>query len=78
VLGWDIDQWPGPVQEYTGHHTGWHDVRLVPAVSAVHDARRASRSHWRHRAWHLRSVLRYLCTTWRSATRRSSMKYLDR
>ena len=30
VLGWDVDQWPGPVQEYTGHHTGWHDVRLVP------------------------------------------------
>jgi hypothetical protein len=27
VLGWDVDQWPGPVQEYTGHHTGWHDVR---------------------------------------------------
>jgi len=55
-----------------------YDVRLVPAVSAVHDARRASRSHWRHRAWHLRSVLRYLCTTGRSATGRSSMKYLDR
>ena len=30
VLGWDLDQWPGPAQAYTGHHTGWHDVRLVP------------------------------------------------
>jgi GT2 family glycosyltransferase len=44
-------------------------VRAVPAVSAVHHARRASRSHWKHRAWHLRSVLRYLLTTGRSATR---------
>jgi hypothetical protein len=55
-----------------------YDVRLVPAVSAVHDARRASRSDWRHRAWHLQSVLRYLCTTGRSATRRHSPKNLDR
>ena len=39
-----------------------YDVRLVPAASAVHDARRASRSDWRHRAWHARSVLRYLLT----------------
>lgn len=46
-----------------------YDVRLVPGVSAVHDARRASRSHWQHRAWHLQSVLRYLLTTGRSARR---------
>ena len=44
-------------------------VRLVPAVSAVHHARRASRSDWRHRAWHLQSVLRYLLTRGRSAGR---------
>ena len=47
-----------------------YDVRLVPAASAIHDARRASRSDWRHRAWHLRSILRYLFTSGRSATRR--------
>lgn len=35
VLGWDVDQWPGPVQEYTGHHTGWHDVRLVPDLETL-------------------------------------------
>lgn len=46
-----------------------YDVRLVPAASAVHDARRASRSDWRHRAWHAQSVLRYLLTMGRSAAR---------
>lgn len=55
-----------------------YDVRLVPTVSAVHYARRASRSHWQHRAWHLQSVLRYLCTTGRSAIRRPFQKSLDR
>jgi glutamine synthetase len=35
VLGWDVDQWPGPEQEYTGHHTGWHDVRLVPDLRTL-------------------------------------------
>ena len=38
VLGWDMDQWPGPVQEYTGHHTGWHDVRLVPDLDTLRPA----------------------------------------
>jgi glutamine synthetase len=38
VLGWDLDQWPGPVQEYTGHHTGWHDVRLVPDLGTLRPA----------------------------------------
>ncbi len=38
VLGWDLDQWPGPVQEYTGHHTGWHDVRLVPDLATLRPA----------------------------------------
>ena len=38
VLGWDLDQWPGPAQSYTGHHTGWHDVRLVPDLSSLRPA----------------------------------------
>jgi glutamine synthetase len=38
VLGWDIDQWPGPAQAYTGHHTGWHDVRLVPDLATLRPA----------------------------------------
>ena len=38
VLGWDVDQWPGPVQEYTGHHTGWHDVRLMPDLGTLRPA----------------------------------------
>ena len=38
VLGWDVDQWPGPVQSYTGHHTGWHDVRLVPDLDTLRAA----------------------------------------
>jgi glutamine synthetase len=38
VLGWDVDQWPGPAQEYTGHHTGWHDVRLVPDAATLRPA----------------------------------------
>jgi len=46
-----------------------YDVRLVPAASALHDARRASHSDWKHRAWHAQSVLRYLLTRGRSAAR---------
>ena len=38
VLGWDLDQWPGPEQAYTGHHTGWHDVRLVPDLATLRPA----------------------------------------
>lgn len=38
VLGWDLDQWPGPSQAYTGHHTGWHDVRLVPDLDTLRPA----------------------------------------
>ena len=38
VLGWDLDQWPGPQQVYTGHHTGWHDVRLVPDLATLRPA----------------------------------------
>ncbi|OGA14382.1 MAG: hypothetical protein A3G25_16130 [Betaproteobacteria bacterium RIFCSPLOWO2_12_FULL_63_13] len=47
--------------------TAGYGVRLVPAACAIHDARRASHSDWRHRAWHAQSVLRYLLTTGRSA-----------
>jgi len=38
VLGWDHDQWPGPVQDYTGYHTGWHDIRLVPDLRTLRPA----------------------------------------
>jgi glutamine synthetase len=38
VLGWDIEQWPGPTQAYTGHHTGWHDVRLIPDLPTLRPA----------------------------------------
>lgn len=37
-----------------------YDVRLVPTVTAVHDARRESRRSLRHMRWHLASVLRFL------------------
>jgi N-acetylglucosaminyl-diphospho-decaprenol L-rhamnosyltransferase len=46
-----------------------YDVRLVPAVCAVHDARRASRRDWRHRRWHMQSLMRYLLTTGRPVRR---------
>lgn len=37
-------------------------TRIVacPSVGVVHDARRASRVSWRHRGWHLASMLRFL------------------
>lgn len=35
-------------------------ILACPAVSAIHDARRASRVNWRHRRWHLTSMLRFL------------------
>ena len=37
-----------------------YDVRLVPGVSAIHDARRRSRWDPRYAFWHLRSMARYL------------------
>ena len=39
-----------------------YDVRLLPAVSAVHDARRESRTSLRHLRWHLASLLRFMVT----------------
>ena len=35
-------------------------VVACPVVSAIHDAQRASRVNWRHRRWHLASMLRFL------------------
>jgi N-acetylglucosaminyl-diphospho-decaprenol L-rhamnosyltransferase len=37
-----------------------YDIRLVPAASAVHDARRESRRSLRHLRWHLASMLKFL------------------
>lgn len=37
-----------------------YDIRLVPAASAVHDARRESRRSLRHLRWHLASMLRFM------------------
>ncbi len=39
-----------------------YDVRLVPSAFAVHHARRASHHRWLHRAWHFKSIVRYLLT----------------
>jgi len=39
-----------------------YDVRLLPCVSAVHDARRESRRSLRHLRWHLTSLLRFMVT----------------
>ena len=39
---------------------GGAKVLACPSVSAIHDARRASRVNWRHRRWHITSMLRYL------------------
>ena len=37
-------------------------VLACPTVSVTHDARRASHANWRHRRWHIASMLRYLVT----------------
>jgi hypothetical protein len=37
-----------------------HELRQVMNVSAVHDARRASRRDWQHARWHLASMMRFL------------------
>lgn len=39
-----------------------YDVRLIPAASVVHEARRDSHRRLRYLAWHVRSMLRF----WRS------------
>ena len=35
-------------------------VLACPSVTAIHDAQRASRVSWKHRRWHLASMIRYL------------------
>lgn len=40
-----------------------YEVRLVPSVIAVHDARRESRRSLRHLRWHLASMIRFLATS---------------
>lgn len=35
-------------------------VIACPSVTAIHDAQRASRVNWKHRRWHLASMIRYL------------------
>jgi len=39
-----------------------YDVRMIPAVTAVHDARRESRRSLRHLRWHFASLLRFMVT----------------
>lgn len=34
-------------------------IVVVPSVSVIHDARRASRVNWTHRRWHIKSMARY-------------------
>ena len=37
-LGWDITQTIGMEVDYTGSHTGWHDVRLMPDLNSIKKA----------------------------------------
>ncbi len=46
-----------------------YDVRLVPAASAVHHARRQSRAELRYAFWHMRSMSRYLTSDLRRRLR---------
>jgi GT2 family glycosyltransferase len=39
-----------------------YDVRLVPRVGVIHDARRESRRSARHLRWHFASMMRYFLT----------------
>jgi GT2 family glycosyltransferase len=39
-----------------------YDVRLLPSVTAMHDARRKSHRSLRHLRWHLASMLRFMTT----------------
>lgn len=42
-----------------------YDIRLVPAATVLHDARRTSHRNPKYLAWHLRSILRYFSTRYR-------------
>ena len=37
-----------------------YEVRLLPTISVVHDARRESHRSLRHMRWHLASILRFI------------------
>ena len=37
-----------------------YEIKLVPSVEVIHDARRESRKNWRYARWHLASMARYL------------------
>jgi len=37
-----------------------YKVLLCPSVQAIHDARHASHSNWRHFHWHVKSMIRFL------------------
>ena len=39
-----------------------YDIRLLPSVAAIHDARRESHGSLRHLRWHLASMLRFMAT----------------
>jgi N-acetylglucosaminyl-diphospho-decaprenol L-rhamnosyltransferase len=37
-----------------------YEIKFVPTVEVIHDARRESRKNWRYARWHLASMARYL------------------
>jgi hypothetical protein len=37
-----------------------YEIKLIPSVEVIHDARRESRKNWRYARWHLASMARYL------------------
>jgi len=37
-----------------------YEIKFVPSVEVIHDARRESRKNWRYARWHLTSMARYL------------------
>lgn len=53
-----------------------YDIRLCRDARVIHDARRQSHREWRHRRWHLRSMLRfftspvYFMTIWQGRSQR--------
>ncbi|MEV4174075.1 glutamine synthetase family protein [Nonomuraea sp. NPDC049709] len=35
ALGWDLGQTDRLVVDYTGYHSGWHDIRLIPDLATL-------------------------------------------
>jgi glutamine synthetase len=35
AFGWDLGQTDELTVDYTGYHTGWHDIRLIPDLSSI-------------------------------------------